>query len=91
MPDRRQQLDIMGGLLEADGPPRTPTTPAEQDTVRCQVCRLDIDATTGEPLQEVTQDNVEAVRQYMQESGQAELGGEQLDLDILESAPAQVL
>lgn len=78
MPDKMQTLGMMGEMLGGEQLPFGAATGGEP--VRCRVCRLDIDATTGEPLQEVTQDNVEAVRRYMMDSGQSELGGQQLEL-----------
>ena len=45
------------------------------DTVLCRVCDAEIDAATGDPVEEVTQDNVAAVQQYLHSSGQNEEGG----------------
>lgn len=78
MPDRQATLEMMGGMLEQDSMPFS----AQADAVTCRACRLPIDRATGDPLQPVTQDNVEAVRKYMQESGQAELGGRQLETSL---------
>ena len=52
---------------------------AQSEGVVCQACRLTIDPATGEPLEPVTRENVDAVRQYMTEAGQSELGGVQSD------------
>ncbi len=45
------------------------------DSIRCRVCDVEIDSTTGEALSPVTPDNVAAVRQYMTAAGAAEEGG----------------
>lgn len=48
--------------------------------VRCQVCAVDLDAATGEPLSPVDENNVRAAEEYVLGVGQAIQGGQQLDL-----------
>lgn len=70
-------MDALGGMLDGGG---EGLVPGGGDQVLCTVCDTVIDTQTGEPLEPVTMQNVEAVRQYMSEAGQAEEGGVQLDV-----------
>lgn len=69
---KEDQLAALGGLLEGGGF-------GSGDQVLCRVCDVTIDTQTGDPLEPVTQQNLEAVRQYLSEAGQAEEGGVALD------------
>lgn len=62
----------MGDLIDGGG---AGLVPGAGNEVLCTVCDTVIDATTGEPLEPVTMETVEAVRQYLNEAGQNEEGG----------------
>ena len=76
MPTPDVQLGALESMLGGDAP--LPTTTGE--TVMCRVCRSTVDAVSGSPVSPVGNDNVNAVRQFMSDAGQAELGGQQLGL-----------
>lgn len=69
---KEDQLAALGGLLEGGGF-------GDGTQVLCRVCDVTIDTETGEPLEPVTRANLESVRQYLTEAGQAEEGGVALD------------
>lgn len=75
MTDKNTQLAALAAAAEGGfsaplgGPPDAP------GEVLCRVCDTYIDAATGNPTEPVGPQNVEAVRQYISEAGQAEEGG----------------